>query len=321
MNAASPPRGLRNRHVQTIVNSLPLRSGRWRRSVVALQRNSSGVVLRLNDAQLMGYYCPGSNPERGLAVLLHGWEGGANARYLLSLAVALANEGYATFRLNFRDHGGTHGLNRGLFHSCRIDEVVDAVGAIAARYAPSRVAIVGYSLGGNFALRVGARAEEAGLSIARIVAVCPVLHPPATMAALETGLWLYRRYYLQRWRQSLQTKAALFPDTYAFGDLRRLRTLTATTDFFVREYTEYPDTAAYLNGYSIVGAALAALNVPSRIIAASDDPIIPRGDLARLSSRPTLEVTVLPWGGHCGFVQSYALTSAVEAMVLRELNS
>jgi predicted alpha/beta-fold hydrolase len=78
--------------------------------------------------------------------------------------------------------------------------------------------------------------------------------------------------------------------------------------------------AAYLNGYSIIGAALSTLNVPSRIIAASDDPIIPRDDLARLSPRPTLDVTVLPWGGHCGFVQSYTLTSAVEAMIVLELN-
>ena len=320
MRMAYPPRGLRNRHVQTIVNSLPLRSKRWRRNVAALQHRSSAVVLCLDDARLMGYYCPGTDPERGLAVLLHGWEGGANAQYLLSLAAALAEEGYATFRLNFRDHGGTHGLNRELFHSCRIAEVVDAVGAIAAQYAPARLAIVGYSLGGNFALRVGARAQRAGLSIQRLVAVCPVLHPPTTMAALETGLWIYRRYYLQRWRRSLRTKAALFPGAYAFGDLRRLRTLTETTEFFVREYTEYPDIAAYLNGYSIIGAALATLNVRSRIIAASDDPIIPRGDLARLSPQPTLDVTVLPWGGHCGFVQSYTLTSAVEAMIVRELN-
>jgi predicted alpha/beta-fold hydrolase len=320
MHIAYPPLGLRNRHVQTIVNSLPLRATRWRRNVAALQHDSIAVVLRLTDARLMGYYCPGTDPERGLAVLLHGWEGGANARYLLTLAAALAEEGYATFRLNFRDHGGTHGLNRELFHSCRIDEVVQAVGAIAEQYAPSRLAIVGYSLGGNFALRVGARAEGAGLSIERIVAVCPVLHPPATMAALETGLWIYRHYYLQRWRQSLRTKAALFPGAYAFGDLRRLETLTATTEFFVSEYTEYPNMAAYLNGYSIIGAALSTLNVPSRIIAASDDPIIPRDDLARLSPRPTLDVTVLPWGGHCGFVQSYTLTSAVEAMIVLELN-
>ncbi len=269
----------------------------------------------------MGLYHPGQQTSRDLAVLLHGWEGGADARYLLGIAVALERAGYATFRLNFRDHGGTHSLNEGLFHSCRLDEVVEAVAAVRRQYSPSRLVLVGYSLGGNFALRIGAHASAAELAIDKIVAVCPVLHPPATMAALETGLWLYRHYYLTKWRRSLQMKAACFPERYDFGDLRRFATLTATTEFFVREYTEYPDMTTYLNGYSIIGGVLDTLAVPSRIIAASDDPIIPSADFARLSARAALDVTLLPWGGHCGFVQSYRLRNAADAIVLAELGT
>ena len=58
------------------------------------------------------------------------------------------------FRLNFRDHGDTHHLNRDLFHSCRIDEVVGAVRAVRRAFATDPVAVAGFSLGGNFALRV-----------------------------------------------------------------------------------------------------------------------------------------------------------------------
>jgi len=321
IDVEAPAAGLRNRHIQTIVNSVPLRPLQWRRRVAELQRRCAPVVLELESARLMGLYHPGAHASCDLAVLLHGWEGGANARYLLGLAVALERTGYATFRLNFRDHGGTHGLNEELFHSCRLDEVVDAVAAVRRRYAPSRLVLVGYSLGGNFALRVGARASAAGLAIDKIVAVCPVLHPPATMAALETGLWIYRHYYLTKWRRSLEMKAACFPERYAFGDLRRFATLTATTEFFVREYTEFPDMTAYLNGYSIIGNVLDTLAVPSRIIAASDDPIIPSADFARLSDRAALDVTLLPWGGHCGFVQSYRLHNVADAIVLAELGT
>ena len=38
-------------------------------------------------------------------------------------------------RLNLRDHGDSHHLNPGIFHSCRIAEVVGAVQRLQALYA------------------------------------------------------------------------------------------------------------------------------------------------------------------------------------------
>lgn len=316
-----PPPGLAGRHAQTIAGSLPLGlfPGR-RRAAAALQAASTARLLTLaGGVRLMGYHCPGTDPQRGLVVLLHGWEGGANSGYMLRLACALYGAGYAIFRLNLRDHGGTHALNEELFHSGRIAEVVDAVAAIRVCCEARRIALVGYSLGGNFAMRVGARSASAGISLDRIVALCPVLHPPHTMHALETELWVYRRYYLSKWRRSLLSKQASFPQRYRLGDLRRFKTLTATTEYFVHEYTDYPDIGSYLNGYSIIGSALAQLRVPTCIIAAADDPIIPSADLADLYDNPNLDITVLPWGGHCGFVTDYRLTSRIDAMVIKEL--
>ena len=61
------------------------------------------------------------------AVLVHGWEGNAESLYILSLAQQLFDLGFDVVRLNLRDHGDTHHLNRELFHSCRLPEVVGAV--------------------------------------------------------------------------------------------------------------------------------------------------------------------------------------------------
>ncbi|HSG63611.1 MAG TPA: alpha/beta fold hydrolase [Gammaproteobacteria bacterium] len=318
---ARPPWGLGGSHVQTIIASsaLPV-AGDERRRSAALSAASTECILGLaGGVRLMGYHCPGTDAARGLVVLLHGWEGGAQSRYIVRVAATLREAGYATFRLNLRDHGGTHALNEELFHSCRIGEVVDAVAAIQARWDPQRLALVGYSLGGNFALRVGARASAAAVRIARIVAVCPVLHPPRTMHALETGFWAYRWYYLARWRRSLLAKQAVFPQRYKLGDLRRFRTLTATTEFFVREYTEFESLDGYLNGYSILGSALADLRAPARVIATIDDPIIPSADLEALAANGCIGLTAMPWGGHCGFVMDYKLRSCIDAMIVEEL--
>ena len=275
-----PPTGLSNEHVQSILASSPLRKGLIARKAAALISGASPRVLTSGrGVRLLGYYSAAPASPRGLAILLHGWEGSANSHYLLSTAVTLNEAGLDIFRLNFRDHGDTQHLNEGLFHSCRIDEVVDAVKGIQEHYRARPLYLVGYSLGGNFALRIASRAETAALELSKVVAICPVLRPHSTMEALETGLWAYRQYYLRKWRRSLEAKEALFPETYQLGNLRRLPTLTATTEFFVERYTELPDLDTYLEGYALTGTTLANLPVLSRLIASADDPIVPIEDL------------------------------------------
>src|SRR5204863_7609974 len=122
-----------------------------------------------------------------LALLLHGWEGSVESSYMRLTAAQLLQRGYEVFRLNFRDHGATHHLDEGIFHSNRIDEVVHAARDVAARFAQRPLVVAGYSLGGNFALRLALRAPAAGLELAHVAAVCPVLDPAATMDAMETG--------------------------------------------------------------------------------------------------------------------------------------
>ncbi|HEY8520362.1 MAG TPA: alpha/beta fold hydrolase [Gammaproteobacteria bacterium] len=309
-------------HVQSLLAGWPLRAGLVRRGARGLLAASRPEIVDCGaGVRLLGYRSVPASPSRGLAIMLHGWEGSADAAYVLSVGARLFERGYEVFRLNFRDHGETHALNEELFHSCRIDEVVGAVRAVAERTGPGRTFLIGYSLGGNFALRVAARAPAAGIRLDRVIAVCPVLSPHSTMRALEEGLWIYREYFLRRWRRSLLAKAAAFPHLYTFGvgDLRRFPTLTATTDFFVRQYTTFPDLDAYLAGYSITGAALANLSVPTRLIVAADDPIIPIRDLDDVAVTPSLDVTVLPQGGHCAFLESYRLRSWLDREVARDV--
>jgi predicted alpha/beta-fold hydrolase len=250
--------------------------------------------------------------------LLHGWEGSADSYYMISLGNSLFAAGVEVVRLNLRDHGDTHHLNEGIFHSCRIEEVCGAVAQLGQQL-PVAPWLIGFSLGGNFMLRVAASRDPRLGPLAGVVAVSPVLHPDNAMRAMEEGWQVYQRYFVSKWSRSLLRKRALWPRALIDEDFFRLRDLRRMTDAMVARHTEYPHIDAYLDGYAITGDRLATLTVPATILAALDDPIIPAADLARLAATPHLRVVTTPHGGHMGFMTSPFAESWVNGFVAREM--
>jgi predicted alpha/beta-fold hydrolase len=304
-----PRRLLRNPHVQSVLASSGLRRLLLGDAVRAVARGTTEHVLTCGDGvRLQGFLTPQRllPVSRGLVVLLHGWEGSANSSYVVATGARLLREGFDVFRLNFRDHGDTHSLNRDLFHSCRIDEVVGAVHAIARQCAPRALGVAGFSLGGNFALRVALRAPE---TVRYALAVCPVVSPAAGLFGLESGPWFYQRYFLHKWRRSLRRKRELFPDKDWFSAADLAGNLRELTRALVLRHTGYDSLENYLDGYSIAGARLKNLRVAATILTAADDPVIPIADFHALELPPQVELDIAPHGGHCGFLGDFALRS------------
>ncbi len=314
MQDFQPPILLRSAHLQSLLGSTALRRRRVIERAAAMQAASQAELVDCGDGvRLLAQHSPPINARRGrLAILIHGWEGSGDSSYLLASASQLWRAGYRVIRLNLRDHGDSHHLNQELFHSCRLDEVIGAVASLQARFPRETLMLGGFSLGGNFALRVAADADAAGLRIERVAAVCPVLDPVETMYALDDGWLAYRWYFIRKWRRSLERKRDEFPGLYDFGDLRRFKSLLAMTDFFVRNYTEYPDLLSYLRGYAITGERLAGLQVPARALLADDDPVIPIAGLQRLQQPAALQIERAGFGGHCGFLSDYRCSSRLD---------
>jgi len=314
-----PPRLLRGAHLQSALASLPLRQRRIEDGAGRILAASSIEIIDCGDGiRLLAEHTAPRDEDGGrLAVLIHGWEGSSRSLYMVSAAGRLARAGFRVIRLNLRDHGESHHLNPELFHSCRLDEVLNGVAALQRRFPEERLFLGGFSLGGNFALRIAARAPAAGLRIEQVAAVCPVLDPGATMVALDNGLPPYRLYFIRKWRRSLELKRNAFPALYDFGELERFRTLRGMTDYFVCNYTGFPDLESYLRGYAVTGDRLASLVVPTEILLADDDPVIPVSDAARVAHAPSLTVRRSRYGGHCGFIADYRLASWLDEYVAR----
>jgi predicted alpha/beta-fold hydrolase len=317
-----PPRWLRNRHLQSMLASTSARRGPIVRRAAPLVAAEEAFLLDCGDGVRL--QCFHSSPEHStgrVAVLLHGWEGSAESLYVLSLAQQLFEPGFEVVRLNLRDHGDTHHLNRELFHSCRLPEVVGAIGNIQRRFRGKSLNLVGFSLGGNFMLRVAAQAGEANLDIAKVIAVSPELDPGATLIALEQGMPGYQLYFVRKWMRSLLKKQAVWPGDYDFREIGRVANLRRMTAELIRRFTEFPSLDDYLNGYSITDGRLARLEVPATIITALDDPIIPAHSLERLARPACLKLTVTRFGGHCGFLEHLAGPSWVERRIVAELDA
>jgi predicted alpha/beta-fold hydrolase len=316
-----PPRWLRNPHVQSVLGTSVLRRRYGERSLAGLGAVTRAHLIDGGDGvRLQGLHSqiPG-RPARGMVLLLHGWEGSVDSSYMRLTAAQLLRRGFEVFRLNFRDHGDTHHLNEGLFHSNRIDEVVHAACDVAQRFACRPMAVAGYSLGGNFALRLALRAPAAGLPLAHVAAVCPVLDPARTMDAMEHGLPVYQWYFERKWRGSLARKRELFPQTHAFDDQVLGLRMRPLTQWMVERHTDFGTLDRYFDGYSIAGERLARLQVPASILMSQDDPVIPIDGFHALHLPETARLEISPWGGHCGFLESARLDGFAERWIAQRL--
>lgn len=264
-----------------------------------------------------------TQPEsRGLAVLFHGWEGSVDSTYVLQTGSRLLEDGWDIFRLNFRDHGESHGLNESLFHSCRLDEVVHALGDIARRWPARVMALAGFSLGGNFALRAALQAPAHGIPLDYALAVCPIIDPSEGLFSLEESApWFYRAYFMNKWRRSLRAKQKAFPNVQYFELQELKQSLRGLTESLVLRHTDFDSLEAYLDGYSVAGRILADMQIPATILTARDDPVIPVTAFEKLELPSNVELDIATYGGHCGFIQGWDMTSFCDEYIAARFNA
>lgn len=116
-----------------------------------------------DDLHLAGWYLPSSN---GAAViLLHGY--GSNRLEMLSRANVLAEHGYGVLLYDLRAHGESEGDKRA-FGWEDVGDVGAALDFLSGRedVNPDKIGILGFSIGGQIALRAAAEYENIAAVIA-----------------------------------------------------------------------------------------------------------------------------------------------------------
>jgi len=315
VNVFHPPAWVRPTAVQTVLASLRLRA---RGTETVLDRSRSQVLHVADGVRLLGFHTPHPAP-RARAILLHGWEGSSDSTYIRTTARTLHRAGCDVFRINLRDHGPSHHLNEGIFLAVYLDEALEAATQAATQTPHLPVFLCGFSLGGNFALRIAARwADAPPVNLRRVVAISPAIDPIHATERIDGNLLLLW-YFRRKWRRSLLRKQQLFPDRYDFSDLPPDMTLMQMTERLIPRHSRYPNARTYLAAYAVNRDVYARIRVPATVITAEDDPVIAVQDLLSLPNNPAVERIIHRFGGHNGFIEGNIKSTWYEKWLVRQL--
>lgn len=299
-----PARWLRNRHLQTIVAAkLPRRFGygwtSWQPETIDL--GAGGCIVGEASWQ------PGPRAASPALFLLHGLEGSAQSHYLVGMSKKAYAAGFHAIRINTRNCGGTEHLTPTLYCAGLSQDVEAVVGHLRARCGVEEIYAAGVSIGANILLKYlgeqGARAE---------VRAAAVLSPPIDLARGVREMekpqnWIYQRYFVTRLIARMRRKCALFPGICDLTRVERVRSIYEFDDLVTAPHFGYGTADNY---YRLASSAplMTRIEVPTLIVAAEDDPIVPFGMFrdSGLDHNPAVRLLAPRHGGHSGFLAARA---------------
>jgi predicted alpha/beta-fold hydrolase len=276
------------------------------RSFPELPPREARLVRVSDDTQVLAH-CYWQPSRTGCLTLLalHGLEGSSDAHYMRGLADKAWRRGWNAVLLNQRNCGGTEGLTPGLYHSALTHDPRMVMRALTRDDGVGPFGIVGYSLGGNLALRLAAEvADEPDLRIAGVVAVSPTIELETCVRAIERpSNFPYQWNFVRNIKNRMRRKAALWPGRFDLAPLSRIRTIRAFDDQYTAPLNGFGDATNYYRQAS-ARRVVERIPIPALILGAADDPFVPPSQLqdAALLAHPHLLIRVEPHGGHCGFV-------------------
>jgi hypothetical protein len=208
-------------------------------------------------------------------------------------------------RMNVRNCGGTEQLGPTLYHSGLSDDVGALVRELVRRDGLARIALVGFSMGGNQVLKLAG--ELAGAAPPQLRAVA-VVSPGIDLMACSHALheWRNRLYewnFLWSLRRTLRRKARAFPQACAPDGTRWHRSIRDFDNSVTAPHFGFASADDYYTRAS-ASPLLPRIAVPTLIIHSADDPFIlmTPETRARILANPNLHFVETPTGGHCAFV-------------------
>lgn len=244
---------------------------------------------------------PSVSPK-GQIVFLHGLEGSASAGYIQSFAQEALIRGFGVHRANLRTCGGTENICETSYHSGLTSDTRTILQEIAGREL-GPIFLVGFSLGGNVALKLAGELGQTSLIAGACVVSTPIDLAACVRCIDKPSNRLYLRRFLSRLRSRVRRKSAISPHLYSKAGLDNVKTIWEFDDRFTAPLFGFGTASNYYATQSAV-RYLDAIRIPTLVICSKDDPLVPFEIYHHSAFRlnPALTLMATEHGGHLGFV-------------------
>jgi predicted alpha/beta-fold hydrolase len=258
------------------------------------------------DARVLAHCHWQPEPWHHATILaLHGLNGSSDAHYMRGIATKAFARGMNVVRLNQRNCGNTEHLSAGLFHSGLTADVRHVVEELVAVDGLPAIAVAGYSLGGNLALKLaGEYADRPPAALKAACAVSPIIEISQCVRALErSGNALYQWNFVKDLKRRMRRKARFWPGRFDLSPLSRIKTVREFDEAYTAPYFGFADAEDYYHRASAM-RVVDRICIPTLIITAEDDPFVPSRPFCdpKVSGNPNITLVACEHGGHCGFV-------------------
>ena len=294
-----PRRGLRGSHVQTIAgNFLPRRN--------LLPPPEERLFHVEHNVQVLCHCHWQTYRTTALTlVIVHGLEGSSESGYVIGTGSKAWCAGMNVVRMNMRNCGNTESLGPSLYNSSMSHDVGAVAKALIAEERLQKLALAGFSMGGNLVLKLlGEWGENTPREIVAGIGVSPAMDlGPSADALHDRGNRVYEMKFLWSLRRRIQRKAALYPGLYDPQYLRGLRSLRDFDDQITARYCGFLDAEDYYTRAS-ASNVVDRIAVPTLILHAADDPFIRILPASRekIERNPHITYIETKHGGHCAFL-------------------
>ena len=246
---------------------------------------------------------PGSElgQARPTVLAIHGLESCDLAPYMISAVQGALRAGFDVVRLNVRNCGGTEHLCQTLYHS---GLTVD-LRSVVEQLAPRPLHLLGFSMGGNIALKLAG--EWGSQAPAHVRAVCGVSVPlRLDLCSRKIGLrrnLVYEVRFLRRLQNTMLRKAKALQLDDPRPILASTKNIWQFDDMVTAPAFGFRDAADYYQ-QSSAARFLDRIRVPSLLLQAQDDPFIPfeAFDVPAFETNPWVHLVAEQHGGHVAFL-------------------
>ena len=300
----TPRRRLRGGHIQTIAGNFLQRPnllppGERRQFIVAEHDSGAKVAVECLC------HWQGKREAVMTMVVVHGLEGSAESQYVIGTGSKAWSAGMNVVRMNMRNCGNTETLTPTLYHSGLSADVGAVAQELIREDGLERIALIGFSMGGNLVLKLAGEWSDHGLpQVKAFAAVSPAMDLAASADALHSWRnWFYEQKFLRGLRARSRRKAVLFPERYDLAHLTRFASIREFDDQITARYEGFAGADDYYQRASSA-QVLEHIRTPTLVIHAEDDPFIRilAPTRAKLVANPDIHFLETSHGGHCAFL-------------------